>query len=108
VADPTPGDLNKARTVYLAHCLCTRIVPCARHQAIADLIARERAEATAAERERCATTAEAEEELDGPMPEALYDRCVTYGGAEEVMRAAVQATKKKIAAAIRAGATISR
>ena len=48
------------------------------------------------ELERCAKIAEAEPECPGPMPDELY-----LVPLEEVIRAAVRATKKNIAAAIR-------
>lgn len=52
--------------------------------------------ATAIERERCAKIAEADPELPGDMPDEL--RLIPL---EDAMRAAVRATKKSIAAAIR-------
>jgi hypothetical protein len=54
--------------------------------------------AIAAERERCAQTAEAEPELPGDMPAELHIVPI-----EDALRATVRATKKSIAAAIRAG-----
>lgn len=65
------------------------------------------AAARAEERERCAGKAEAEplpgEEGD-EMPTDMALLCMTPHGARAVIWAAVRATKKSIAAAIRAGA----
>ena len=60
------------------------------------------AQARVEEREACAVLAESAEELDGPIPADLLTQIQSVG-IEESMRAAVRATKKEIATAIRAG-----
>ncbi len=39
-----------------------------------------------------------EEEMDGPMPDDLWERCATREGAAEVMRAAIRAMKRALLA----------
>lgn len=58
----------------------------------------------AEERERALSIVAAEEEMDGPMPDSLWSRCTDRESAAEVMRATVRATKRSIAAALRAPA----
>lgn len=45
---------------------------------------------------------DAEEDLDGPMPDTVWRRCATRQGAEDMLRAAVWATKENIRARLAA------
>jgi hypothetical protein len=60
------------------------------------------AEAVREEREATLAIVAAEEEMDGEMPDVIWNACATKAGASEVLRAAVRATKRNISATIRA------
>lgn len=53
------------------------------------------------QREKSVAVVQAEEEMDGEMPDSLWDCCVTRSGAAEVMRTAVRVAKRNIIAALR-------
>lgn len=56
-----------------------------------------RSSATLRERQRCIASVEAEPELDGPMPDSVWDLINSNKeAAAEVLRAAVRATKNGI------------
>ena len=56
----------------------------------------------AEQRETSVKIVQAEEEMDGSMPDTIWNACVTRDGCAEVLRAAVRVTKRNIIAAIRA------
>ena len=58
--------------------------------------------ARAEQREAIVKIVQAQEEMDGSMPDTIWNACVTRDGCAEVLRAAVRVTKRNIIAAIRA------
>ena len=57
--------------------------------------------ARAEQRETSVKIVQADEEMDGAMPDTIWNACVTRDGCAEVLRAAVRVTKRNIIAAIR-------
>ena len=73
-----------------------------RWRVVADAALTFAAARVAEERERALAIVAVEEEMDGPMPDSIWNRCVDRESAAEVMRATVRATKANIASALRA------
>ena len=57
--------------------------------------------ARAEQRETSVKIVQADEEMDGAMPDTIWNACITRDGCAEVLRAAVRVTKRNIIAAIR-------